>query len=401
MFALVTPFVYYAKTANLDVPYVFWFSVSLVFYLRALESPGLADILAFAGSATLAVGTKDQAYGLYLLAPFVLVIRVWQLNRDAGIPNPLKRAVLDPRLTAGAVAAAVLFVLCHNLLLNRSGFVEHVRYITGGGSESYRGFEPTLDGRARLLWLTVGLVRVAWGWPLFVVGVAGAALSIADRRTRTIALWLAAPAVAYYLGFIDVVLYNYDRFVLPMCLVLAIFGGRALDRWLQPGEIGITWKSIAVAAAFAYTLIYAATVDYLMLRDSRYTVERWLAGNVDRDALVGFVFPLQYYPRLEPFRFAEITSIDDLQEARPAYYVLNADYARAEPRDSPIGKLIAGLQERTLGYDLAFRFRQPTPWAWLPPIHPELAGDRTETPITSALRHINPTYEVFRRGTAP
>ncbi len=42
MFALVTPFVYYAKTANLDVPYLFWFAVSLVFYLRVLRAAGAA-----------------------------------------------------------------------------------------------------------------------------------------------------------------------------------------------------------------------------------------------------------------------------------------------------------------------------------------------------------------------
>ena len=40
MFALVTPFVYYAKTANLDVPYLFWFALSLVFYLRAAGAAG-------------------------------------------------------------------------------------------------------------------------------------------------------------------------------------------------------------------------------------------------------------------------------------------------------------------------------------------------------------------------
>ena len=41
-----------------------------------------------------------------------------------------------------------------------------------------------------------------------------------------------------------------------------------------------------------------------MLRDSRYTVEQWLAARVGPGELVGFVFPRQYYPRLEPFNSA-------------------------------------------------------------------------------------------------
>ena len=34
--ATMPPFVYHAKTANLDVPYLFWFSLSLLYYVRAV-----------------------------------------------------------------------------------------------------------------------------------------------------------------------------------------------------------------------------------------------------------------------------------------------------------------------------------------------------------------------------
>jgi 4-amino-4-deoxy-L-arabinose transferase and related glycosyltransferases of PMT family len=65
-FALVTPFLYYAKTANPEVPYVFWFTVSMVFYIRLNRTLALRDFLGFALAGTLSVCTKDQAYGLYL-----------------------------------------------------------------------------------------------------------------------------------------------------------------------------------------------------------------------------------------------------------------------------------------------------------------------------------------------
>jgi PA14 domain/Dolichyl-phosphate-mannose-protein mannosyltransferase len=397
MFALVTPFVYYAKTANLDVPYLFWFGLSMVFYLRVLDRLALHDFISLAVCATLAICTKDQAYGLFLLMPLAIVERLWRAHRSAGRRSPLIGALLDPRVVWAAVVALGLFVVLHNLVFNASGFREHVRLITGPASETYRDFEPTLAGRVALLRLSVRIVLQAWGWPMCVVSVAGLVLAIASPAQRRVAAWLALPVVSYYAAFIDVVLYNYDRFMLPVCLVLSLFGGLAFDRFLTVTTAS-TWRRVCVCGAFACTLLYAAMVDVVMLRDSRYTVEQWLRAHVTAADVVGYVFPQQYYPRLEPFNTTTISSSTELQQQQPTYYVLNADYARAEPTDSPIGQLIAGLQGGRLGYRLAFRYRHPSPWPWLPGAPRDLVGDRTEEPVTSVLRHINPLYEVFQKG---
>jgi hypothetical protein len=203
--------------------------------------------------------------------------------------------------------------------------------------------------------------------------------------------------VSYYIGFVNVVLYNYDRFMLPVCLILALFGGLAIDRWLAAAKRARAFRMAAVAAVFAYSTLCAATVDLVMLRDSRYTVEQWLNAHVRAGDVVGFVFPEQYYPRLAGFNSAKIESVSQLQGQEPAYFVLNADYAAAEPPASEIGQLVAGLERGQFGYTLAFRFRQPGPWPWLPGQAQELVGDRKERPITSVLRHINPLYEVFSK----
>jgi hypothetical protein len=397
MFALVTPFVYYAKTANLDVPYLFWFSVSLVFYLRALQRLSTRDVIGCAAFGMLAICTKDQAYGLYLLMPFALVERIWRANRDAGQPHALRRALLDRRMALAAVVAVTLFVCVHGLLFNFRGFWQHVLLITGPATGTYRDFAPSLEGRIALLRLTVDIVRMAWGWPLFLVSVAGVVVALRRRESRRAALWLALPVVSYYVGFIDVVLYNYDRFMLPVCLVLSLFGGLALDRWLPARKRAPAWRMAVAGAAFACTVLYAATVDLVMLHDSRYAVEQWLAAHVGPADVVGFVFPQQYYPRLERFNHTEIASVAALRQEQPSYYILNADYARAEPPDSETGLLIEGLQNGNLGYNLVFRFRRPAPMPWLPGSPRDLVGARNERTITSVLRHINPWYEVFKR----
>jgi hypothetical protein len=405
IFALTTPFLYYAKTANVDVPYVFWWALSMVLYLQLLQTGQLRDYLAFAAAATLSVCTKDQAYGLYLLPPLVIVEQIWRTNRANGVRGAFWRAVVDRRLIAAAAASGVLFALCQNLLFNRGGFIEHVRFITGPGSSGYRVYEPTAAGHLSLLRETLRLIEISMGWPMTLAGAAGLTMAIADARLRRIALWLLVPVVSYYLGFINLVLYNYDRFVLPMCFILAIFGGLAFDRLLSTRSRGPStrlragrgWKTAAAAAAFAYTLLYAGTVDVLMIEDSRYDVERWMSAHVGRREIVGVSGLHEYMPRLDEFHLEEILTIAELQQEHPEYVVLNADYARAVPPETGWGEMIAALQHGTAGYRRVGLFRHAAPWPWLPSGHPDLVGARQETIVFSTLRNINPTIEIFQR----
>jgi hypothetical protein len=313
-----------------------------------------------------------------------------------------------------AITAAVLFAACHNLLFNLTGFLDHVRFLIGGGSTTYRMFEATQAGRLELLRLTVHIIEVSLGWPLFLVSVAGLIVAAATPRLRRVAVWLVLPVVSYYLGFIDVILYNYDRFVLPICLVLSLFGGLALDVFLAAssramhratpstfGLLGRPWRVAGVILVFAYTLLYAGTVDVLMLEDSRYAVEAWSTTHVGRDDLIGVTGLQEYRPRFDNSRWVDIGDVAQLERDRPLYFVLNADYALAVPPETSWGRLIGGLQQGTLGYRLVGRFRRDSPWSWLPGAHPDLVGSRRETPVFSTLRNINPTIDVFRRDDPP
>ena len=86
-FAFTLPFGFYAKLANLDVPYLFWFAVSFWFYVRIVQSRRTADHYWYAAAATLAVGTKDQAYGLYLLPSLHIALLAWRSSKDAPRPG--------------------------------------------------------------------------------------------------------------------------------------------------------------------------------------------------------------------------------------------------------------------------------------------------------------------------
>ena len=128
--ALTAPFIYYSKTANVEVPYLFWLSLTLLFYLRVLEGAPMADFIGWAVFATCAICTKDQAYAFCLPMPGVAVYEMWRANVRDGRPGAFRRALTDRRLMAAAVVSVAVFALCWNLALNWSGFSQHVALIT-------------------------------------------------------------------------------------------------------------------------------------------------------------------------------------------------------------------------------------------------------------------------------
>src|SRR4029078_8907611 len=102
------------------------------------QRPRTWDYVGFAATATLSVCTKDQAYGLFALAPLVIVYEHWRANRRDRTPHPIVGALVNGPMIAATLTAVALFALIHNLLFNSTGFVEHVRFITGPGSVLYR-----------------------------------------------------------------------------------------------------------------------------------------------------------------------------------------------------------------------------------------------------------------------
>ena len=378
--ALVPIFVFYSKTANPEVPYVFWFAVALAFFLRALETGAARDVVLLGVCAAMSICTKDQAYALFIAMPFVLMMR-WR--------------TIDRRLLLGGAAAAAAFIVLQNIPLNARGFAGHVRDITGPGS-NYRMFAPTIAGQLALLRLSVALDVRTWGWPLFAASVAGAVVAWRDERSRPAAFALSLLAATYYAGFIAVVLYNYDRYLLPICVVQALFAGVAIEA-VAASRAARVWRAAAIGTTFAYSLLYAGTVDALMVWDTRYDAERWLQTHAGRERLVATTFPDVVNPRTGTFRSVDLHTVDDLRRWDPDFFVLNADYARALAPHRPEAPLVAGLQQGTVGYRLAYRHRSTPPWSWLPGGHPDLLGPRVETPVLSFLRDLSPTIEIYER----
>ena len=147
LLALSVPFPYYAKTANLDVPYLFWFALSVLFFLRALRRGRAADFGFFALAAAAAVATKDQAFALYVLTvPFL----VWEIIRRRRTEGPLS-VWADRRLALLLGGGAIAFAVLGGALFNPGGWIAHVRLIAGPASTAFRMFDQGLSGHIALL----------------------------------------------------------------------------------------------------------------------------------------------------------------------------------------------------------------------------------------------------------
>jgi len=394
MLALVVPFSYYAKAANVDMPYLMWFAICLFFYLRVLDGGTALDYFWWAATGTLAVCTKDQAFGLLILMPIVAVVERWRANARAGGGRPWWGAVADRRIGVATITAVAVFALCHNVLLNADGFAGHIRMILQ--SEAYQMYPSTAAGRLSLLNLTLRLIARNFGWPMFIVVAAGVAAAVVAPDRRRTAVHLLVPIVSYHLAFIDVILFAYDRFLLPVCLILTLFGGYALQRFTVAASFA-GWRRIAVAAVFAYTILYSATVDALMLTDSRHTAERWLDAHVRNGDDVAISSVATYMPRLSRLSATEVYTREAFDKLRPRFYILNSDYTMTEPPDSELGRIIGSVRDGTAGYRLVFKVEPSRPLDWLPGGHPDLVGDRRDPEMLSFLRNISPQIEVYER----
>lgn len=357
-------FFYYAKTINLEAAYLFWFTLSLLFYLRILKSQNFKDYVLFSIVAAIAVCTKDQAYGFYILTPLFLV---WQHQGYLQKQNPaitLKQSLLHRNIIGALVCGLGAFIILHNLVFNWEGFVEHIELITSGGGSIRPRYEQNLWGQLRMFRQSLTHLRFSMGWPIYGVCLVGLATSVRQFRKNYLLFSLWVPIVSYYLFYVCLVWYNNIRYLMPIAIVLAWFGGKFLAEQLHPSGKLFKVKAIAVSLIFVYTLAYSWTINVLMVNDSRYEVEAWMKANIPAQSLVLGAGDAKYLPRLDGFNSEIIQdlSVDMLSAMQPDYIILTSGYdIRRFEKGSPKYEFFSRVTEGK-EYELAFQYKSFPRW---------------------------------------
>jgi hypothetical protein len=147
-----------------------------------------------------------------------------------------------------------------------------------------------------------------------------------------------------------------------------------------------------------YALLYASSINVMMSLDARRAVKAWVAGSTDARSVVGLI-GRSYMPRIDPPALVITVEpeVEAVRKAPPDLLILNARFARRfEQARAPEGRaLLRALEDGSLGYDEAFRYRARVPaWALLQYEAPFRGSG--ESPLTN-LDKVNPEMVVYRR----
>ena len=274
--------VYYAHTSCLDVPALFWGSFALLTLVRAIARHEPRLLRRFAVLVVLAVGSKDQAYALFVLGAPLAVATFFVLDAWA---RQNARAVLREAAVACAIGVA-LFLVVDGVAFNPAGFRARIAFLTGPASKDYNYYSRDLLGRAlavrdSILYF-VDYYPPAFGG-LFALGLAGViARGRKDRTKLAAGLVPLFGIVSFTLLFTLVALRTEHRFLLPHMVLWSVYGGLGLE-WLvmstAPGWRRMVGRTAAVLTV-GWGAFMAADMDANLVFDTRYDAEDWLRAHV-------------------------------------------------------------------------------------------------------------------------
>lgn len=292
--AVNVPLTYYAHTSNLDVPYLFWASLSILQLARAIARAEPRRLRGAFVCAALAVGTKDQAYALFLLA-YPVAIAAW-----IGVDRPRARAILRELAVAVALALGLL-LLVDGAVTNPAGFRARIAFLLGTASQDHAYYTRDLSGR--LLVVKDAILAFDRYYPVaFAVFVLGG-LAVLLRRPRgarlVVGLLPLLAILSFTLTFNCTARRTEHRFLLPQMVLVAVYAGFAFDALVSALERRVR-RGVAVALLlplFAWALFGCLSVDASLLGDPRYDAERWLAAHVAPGDVIEVYGNNVYLPR--------------------------------------------------------------------------------------------------------
>lgn len=363
-------FTYYAHTTNLDVPYLFWATWALLQFARAIARQRPALLRQAFLLAILAVGTKDQAYALFLLA-FPTAFLIW-ISTDPWA-RAHRGAIFKQAFIALGLAIA-LFLVVDAIVFNPTGFVARLHFLTGPASQDFTEYTHGWSGRMAILVDFGRLFLLQYAPIVAPVIVAGVVLTLRKSRGLALALLPLLAAISFTVCFNWSALRTNARFLLPQALLFAIYGGRAIEAAFFSGRKVLRAGAVALGLYAYYGVV---SIPVSLIYDPRYDAEAWLRAHVKPGETIETYGLNVYLPRF------------------PA----DAHVIRVGPEPIKGRNPMPGIEEVQAPYDEAASrpahwIVVPTAWVWryllspdallrtgrtLAPGHQRAAGDKATT----------------------
>lgn len=390
---LMYPMYYYSRTANVDVPALFFIAWAFVAFARVIADGLSVKRAAVLGALVgLAVGTKETSFAAFLAIPVgVLFLPVAEAESSSPWRVRLRASVV------GALGSLVVYALASGLAADPAWWIRHIgfaRYRTAEvattGVAWQEFFPMTLAGNLRLAQQLGLRLADAMTLPGVVAGVAGIVVSW-RREPRT--AWLALCAAAYLVVLFVAARAADLRYVMPAAFVLCAFAGATATRIFNIESAGPRrLLGVAVIGALVLGGLRAIDLTAAMVRDSRYDAARWIAAHATAGDTLEFFGREQQLPPLpawlatrqtttwsfqpgdtpdEPAGAARVRQI--WNERRPRFITIIPD-GLGRPGDPFSAECPAEtftqLEDGSLGYVRAAFFQTPDliPWVHRPAI---------------------------------
>ena len=358
------PMWYYSKTANLDVPVLFWSAAGMLAYVLIVTRGSTVRRFGWLGAfAALAAATKDQGAAVFLLLPVVLLplhVRTWRAGRVSAVGPPA--ALLG--------VGGLVYGVASGLALDPSRYLAHLAFLASPERRN-RAFQayvhwypPTPAGVLELL-LDVGAAIVWFVGPLAVVA-AGLAIAWAAVVRHRATLALTVPAIGHAVTFLVPIQYFYVRFAMPIMFIVSVLAARGLTLALSrtPSRLG---RAALLAVVLSWPAVLSGDLVVQMLADSRYEAARWLARHAVRTDRVAHCAPLGELPHLDPeietVRLTSGSAFASVAALRPELIIVQPDWMSA-PEEPHSGScptaFYAALEDGTLGYRRVASFHTPS-----------------------------------------
>lgn len=270
---------YYGQVSNLDVPYLFWASLALVWCMRAVTQEEPRRFWWAALFAAAAVATKDQAYALFALSLPVFLL-LW-FAADAWPRAHSRQIALT--LLASAAASLFLLLLVDGAVTNPSGFLHRVAFLAGPASQDYAQYLHSPSGWLALLGDMGSYFAGGYGLAAITLAVPGAGLHILRSRggVRMAGLLPLLAMMSFTVCFNFAALRSDDRFLLPQGVLACVYIGIAAEVLAFPARyrLRLVGRGVLLLVALA-ALHQAVAINAAMLFDPRYDAERWMAAHV-------------------------------------------------------------------------------------------------------------------------
>jgi hypothetical protein len=162
------------------------------------------------------------------------------------------------------------------------------------------------------------------------LGVAAAAAGLATEIWKRRYWWLVLPIVSYYLFFLSTITSVFDRYLLGDYMILAIAAGGWMGGVVDVRPGGRPLRLAIAAAAVAVMAWYGASIDLVMMNESRYPAARWINEHTAPGTRVALLGPRAYLPIVDPSRVQRALAVPAAMAPAdlPDFVVANAQVMR-------------------------------------------------------------------------